>query len=561
MNGTKPANPSGLNATNMDNGGALLKWPAAPGAVTYNIKRATTPGGPFQKIAQIAASPDATIIEYTDATNLTDGQDYYYVISASNAYGESFDSAHARVDISNAAAPQITTQPLSQNTECGASVTLSVTTPESGVTYQWLKDGQTIAGATSATLTLAGIPADSGSYQVRITGQNGVTLSTAATLTIVPSQTGAHGTPAALTVDASGIVYVSDEEKNVIHTLTPPGSTNVYVNVFAGAPGESGALDGTGTNARLNRPVGITVRSGTLYVADSGNARLRTISAGREVKTHPAIISGELTAIAIDPAGNIYAADKSAHVIRKIEAATGNPVIVAGQLNTSGTLDGSGTAAQFNAPAGIAHAAGILYVADTGNHTIRKIDLAHNNSVATHAGCATVHGSVDGHRDDALFNQPEGLIVDGDGTLYVADTGNSTIREITAGGYVNTLAGNPGADGVTGIAGFKDATGTNALFNHPRDLALGNNGEYLYVADSGNRAIRRIDSTNKVQTMTAIVSSGTSTNPEQPENPDNGNKGGGGGGGAPRHGISPPHSRCSPQNCAKRNNPRPPIPL
>jgi hypothetical protein len=528
LRGTAPAAPAGLSAADLGDGRAGLAWQPVPGAISYNIKRAPAPAGPFQTVA--AALAGAT--GHVDGS-LTDNQTYYYTISAVNTYGESPASAAAAVSIINAAAPAITAQPRSQSTALGTPVTLAAAGDGDGLSFQWLRDGVEIPGATAATLTLAGLPADAGAYRVRVTGKNGSTLSDPATLTLAPSPDSPLLAPASVTVDQAGLVYVSDEENHLIHLLTPPGSASIYINPFAGAAGVAGLLDGTGTQARFDRPLGLAMHDGTLYVADSANAALRAITTGREVGTLAAGV-GHPAGIAADTAGNIYIADKTAHVIRKIAAGGGAADILAGQLNNPGADDGDGATARFNAPAGIAWlsgpaaAAGILYIADTGNHTIRKIDLGGGNRVATLAGNAGVPGWADGAGDDALFDRPEGIAADIDGTLYIADTGNSLIREIEPGGWVGTVAGRPDAIHLAGIAGLKDATGTAALFNHPRGVALGR-GRELYIADTGNRAIRQIDLNNNVQTLLAISSPSTpGQTPGQP-----GATGGGGGGALP----------------------------
>ncbi len=483
-------------------------------------------------IAQILAASGAAM-EYIDG-NLVDNHDYYYAISAVNPYGESPDSAIVGVSIINSAAPKITAHPVAQSAECGTQITLSVSAAaETGLVYQWLKDGVAVTGANSPTLLLAGLPSDSGIYRVRITGKNGATLSDPASITITPDQDSPLLAPVSVTVDDAGILYVSDEEKHVVHILTPPGSLNVYMNTFAGTPGVTGTADATGTQARFNRPLGLAARSGALYVADFGNGSVRAVTTGREVGTLAAGGLGGPAGIATDAAGNIYAADKASHVVRKIEAATGIQRVIAGQLDHSGTSDGSGTNARFNAPAGVAWASGssaggILYIADTENHAIRKMDLGGGNLVTTLAGNAGVPGWTDGAWEDALFNQPQGIAADIDGTLYIADTGNSLIREVAPGGWVGTVAGGLDSDGLSGVAGFKDATGTGALFNRPRGVTLGR-GRELYIADTGNRAIRRIDLNGKVQTLLAVASgSAPGQNPDQPGNA--GGSGGGGGG-------------------------------
>ncbi|MDR0353183.1 MAG: hypothetical protein LBI02_07490 [Opitutaceae bacterium] len=530
LNGTAPAAPAGLSASDLGAGRARLAWQPAPGAVAYQIKRAASPGGAFRAIAKITAPPAGAPPGHTDS-GLSDNQTYYYTVSAINTYGESPDSAATAISIVNHAAPEITTQPpAQQNTPCGTPLTLSISATENGLTYQWQRDGVDIPGATTPALALAGAPADAGIYRVRVTGQNGSTLSEPAEVTITPGDaTGPLLAPATVVVDDAGILYVSDTENHAIHILTPPDSPAVYINTFAGAPGHSGATDGPAAQALFNRPLGLAARARTLYVADFGNGALRAITADREVGTLATGDIGGPAGITTDTAGNIYAADRTAHVIRKINAATGDRSLIAGKLETPGADDGPGPGARFHAPAGIAWtpgptAAGLLYIADTGNHVIRKVDLDDANRVTTLAGNAGVPGWMDGAGDDALFNHPEGITADIDGTLYIADTGNSLVREIAPGGWVGTVAGAPDAGALAGLAGFKDATGTAALFNQPRGVALGR-GRELYIADTGNRAIRRIGLDNKVQTLLAISPG------QNPPPPDNAGGGGGGGGG------------------------------
>jgi streptogramin lyase len=184
-------------------------------------------------------------------------------------------------------------------------------------------------------------------------------------------------------------------------------------------------------------------------------------------------------------------------------------------------------------------AAGNLYVADTYNDTIRKVTP--DGSVTTLAGSAGINGAADLTGTNALFNQPFGVAVDAAGNVYVADTGNATIRKITPGGVVTTLAG------VAGIAGLADSAGGVALFNQPHGLVVDGAGN-LFVADTGNAAIRRVATDNTVTTMalTAMESSNTpppSSNTPPPSSsntppPSSGSgsstssAGGGGGGGA-----------------------------
>src|SRR3954469_22298208 len=204
------------------------------------------------------------------------------------------------------------------------------------------------------------------------------------------------------------------------------------------------------------------------------------------------------TGIAVDTSGNIYVADTFNHTIRKITP-TGVVKTVAGLVGVSGTTDAFGLAARFNQPAGIAvDATGFLYVGDTANHTIRKITPA--GAVSTLAGSASVSGSINATGTNAQFNLPQGVAVDASGNVYVADYGNHTIRVITPAGVVSTLAG------LAGNPGSIDDVGSNARFYQPEGVAVDAAG-FVYVADTANGTIRRISPTGDTITFAGLAGS------------------------------------------------------
>ncbi|MEY3896579.1 MAG: hypothetical protein RLZZ214_2099, partial [Verrucomicrobiota bacterium] len=265
-------------------------------------------------------------------------------------------------------------------------------------------------------------------------GGAGVSGSTDATGT-----TARFNSPAGIAVDAAKNVYVSDTGNHTIRKITSAG----VVTTLAGSPGLTGSTDATGVNARFNAPAGL----------------------------------------AVDASGNVFVCDAGNHTLRKITSA-GVVTTVAGLAGTSGTTNATGTAARFNSPAGITlDSAGNLYVADSGNHAIRKITPA--GEVTTFAGLAGTSGSTDATTTSARFNTPKAITIDATGTFHVADSGNHTIRKITSAGVVTTAAG------LAGTSGNTTGNGGTARFTNPTGIASSPDGYNIYVADTANHTIRR----------------------------------------------------------------------
>jgi sugar lactone lactonase YvrE len=191
--------------------------------------------------------------------------------------------------------------------------------------------------------------------------------------------------------------------------------------------------------------------------------------------------------IALDNANNLFVADTLNHVIRKISSGA-VVTTIAGLGESFGCADGTNNTARFFRPAGLAvSTANVIYVTDCFNHTIRKIAPAGTNWITTTiSGWAGISGSADGTNNNARFFEPRGIVVDATGNLYVVDSGNHTIRQITPVGtnwVVTTIAG------VNGFSGSADGAGSGARFNNPTGLAIDGAG-YLYVIDSGNNTVR-----------------------------------------------------------------------
>lgn len=196
--------------------------------------------------------------------------------------------------------------------------------------------------------------------------------------------------------------------------------------------------------------------------------------------------------IALLPSGSGYIADSGNHVIRFINITDEAVTTLAGS-GSAGAADGTGSAASFSSPEGLAlDKLGNLFVADTGNATIRKITPA--GVVTTFAGSAGQTGISNGTGSAARFSQPCALCFDTSGNLYVADRGNHLIRKVTPAGVVTTLAGK------ANTAEHKDGSGSSAIFNTPRGITYDPVLKALFVADSLNRVIRKVTLTGKVTT-------------------------------------------------------------
>jgi len=267
--------------------------------------------------------------------------------------------------------------------------------------------------------------------------------------------------PSGVTVDSAGNIYVADSANNTIRKVTSTG----VVTTLAGLAGQGGSADGMGSEARFARPSGVTV----------------------------------------DGAGNVYVADTSNNTIRKVTPA-GVVTTLAGLAESFGSTDGAGSDARFSYPSGVAvDSAGNVYVADTGNNSpIRKVTPA--GVVTTLAGLAGSYGSADGTGSEARFWNPSGVTVDSAGNVYVADTYNHTIRKVTPAGVVTTLAGNASITLPNGdpLGGYADGTGSEARFRSPSSVAVDSAGN-VYVADTHNYTIRKVTPTGAVTTLAGLA--------------------------------------------------------
>jgi hypothetical protein len=284
-------------------------------------------------------------------------------------------------------------------------------------------------------------------------------------------------------------------------------STPYIITTLAGQAGSQGSADGTGNAARFHFPLGVAVDStGNVYVPDQGNHTIRQVTPMGVVTTlagsagSPGSADGKgstarfnsPSGVALDSAGNIYVADRNNETIRKITPA-GIVTTLAGLAGVDGSADGTGAAARFSYPYSVAvDSATNIYVGDAANYTVRKVTPL--GVVTTLAGLAGSFGSADGTGSAARFSFTQGVAVDGAGNVYVGDSANSTIRRITPGGVVTTLAG------LAGNCGNVDGVGSAARFCEPFGVAVDSAGN-VYVADADNGLIRKVTSAGVVTTL------------------------------------------------------------
>jgi sugar lactone lactonase YvrE len=350
------------------------------------------------------------------------------------------------------------------------------------------------------------LPADAG----RLEGALGTIRTFAGGL----SPEGAAATDAALNrpygvaVDASGNLFVADSSNHRVRRVSASGViTTVAGNGSGGYSGDGGAA----TSAQLNRPSGVAVDgAGNLFIADHDNQRVRKVSVSGVISTvagngsygysgdsGPAT-SARLNSpegLAVDAAGNLYIADSYNYRVRKVSA-SGVITTVAGDGIYGYSGDGGpAISAQLTLPEGVAvDGAGNLYIADYGNQRVRKVSAS--GVISTVAGNGTQGYSGDGGpATSARLYDPEGLAVDADGNLFIADTDNHRVRKVSPGGVITTAAGN-GDRGYSGDGG--PATGAR-LYN-PTGVAVGAGGN-LFIADFFNYRARKVSVSGVITTV------------------------------------------------------------
>jgi len=401
--------------------------------------------------------------------------------------------------------------------------------------------------ALEAAGRIHGVPNKGGIFHfgVRVTDADGLSDSRELVLRIIPE------------VASGGGYFFKHLAGTLYGTYIGSGDASSFTGSAHGSGGFSGSADGTGgfsftgsaadSPTAFSSPAGIAVdKDGNIFVGDSQNYAIRKIFTDGRVENFVGSFSGSSDeslggsftgsgtrddwgpqaefsspqGLAADNSGNLFVAESGSHRIRKVSP-FGQVTHYVGGIGFSGSADGSPSAARFNQPADVAvDSSGNIYVADSGNHAIRRI--AANGTVSTWAGTMGAAGNTDATGNAALFRSPQGVAVDGSGNVYVADTGNSVIRKISSSRVVTTLAGAAftGSAGESyGRASFTgsayaaflgsadsdfpqsvDGVGAASRFSFPTDIEVDSTGN-LYVTDSGTSKIRKISTNGTVTTL------------------------------------------------------------
>jgi PKD repeat protein len=316
--------------------------------------------------------------------------------------------------------------------------------------------------------------------------------------------------PGGVAVDVQGNVYISEYNNNRIRKVSGGIITTVAGTGTAGPLGDGGQA----TSAQLNNPSDVAVDAqGNLYIADTQNHKIRKVSGGIITTVAGTGTAGPLgdggqatsaqlnkpSDVAVDAQGNLYIADYNNNRIRKV---SGGIITTVAGTGTAGPLGdgGQATSAQLNDPEGVAvDAQGDLYIADAGNHKIRKVS---GGVITTVAGTGTAGFFGDGGQaTSAQLQFPDGVEADAQGNLYIADTSNSRVRKVS-GGVITTVAG-------TGVASFSGDGGpaSAAALKFPYHVGLDAVGS-VYIADTGNHRVRKIANAPPAAVINASPSSG-----------------------------------------------------
>lgn len=405
---------------------------------------------------------------------------------------------------------------------------------QSGIITTYAGPGLPVNGSMAAGQALDGpwSPASDGAggFYAAIPGQNGVYRVTAdgrmrlVAGNITPGFSGDGGLailaqlfhPTSLALDAAGNLFIADSDNNRIRKVTPEGIISTVAG--NGDRGYSGD-DDLATATPLSLPTGVALdTSGNLFIADTGNNRIRKVHLGvistvagdgtpgfsGDEDDATAAQLKQPTAVAVDMAGNLFFADTANQRIRKVT--TEGVISTVAGIGTAGFSGDGGQAASaaFSYPIGLAlDSAGNLFIADAFNYRVRK--LTSGGVIGTVAGNGMAGFSGDGDRAiSAQLKNPVSVAVDSAGNLFIADSGNHRVRKVTSNGAIRTVAGN----GDPGFSG-DDGPGTSAQLSHPTGVAIDAAGN-LFIVDHDNNRIRKVTPDGVISTVVGIGTAGFS---------------------------------------------------
>jgi sugar lactone lactonase YvrE len=506
----------------------LLILAQAPTITTYVGPNLPSSGS--QAITQTIGVPEAVTPDGTGGFYLTSSQNQVYrvssdgiltVIAGTGAPGVTNDgvaAAEARLNYVHGIAADSIGNVVFADTNNGKvrKITLAGALTTVAGTGGWGSGGDggpalsaRLAGPRGLALDATGnlYIADTGNNEIRMVTPDGIMTTVAGNGTQGFSGDGGPAIsaqlnyPVAVAVDGSGNLFVADRQNNRIRMVN---SNGVISTVTGSAPGFSGD-GGPAVSALISDPRGVGVDvAGNVFIADSGNNRIRMVNAAGIITTVAGSTPGfsgdgglatsaQLALpvdVAVDGAGNIFIADRGNYRIRRINP-SGVITSVAGKTDDGGSASSS----QLNYPNVVAaDGAGNVFIADTDSQRVRKV--ATSEVITTVAGNGTVGFSGDGGPAPfAQLNYPAGIAVDRNGNVFIADTRNNRIREVVPGGIIATIAGN-GKPGFAGDGG----SASDAQLNAPSAVAVDQTGN-VFISDTSNQRVRKIDFSGVITTV------------------------------------------------------------
>jgi sugar lactone lactonase YvrE len=447
--------------------------------------------------------------------------------------GGSVTSSPATLIISDP--PLITTQPASQLVFAGQPVSLN-TVAQGGqpISYQWYFNGTTLGGETNPVLSFPSISTNNAGIYVLVASNS------YASATSAPAQLMIAAPLANNQVWSAGSTITLDPGNSLggwqyqwQHNGVGVGGDFIITIAGKGLAGYAGD-NGAATNSKLNSPSGVVMDSagnsaGNVFIADYFNSLIRKVDTSGTITTVAGLVtngnfssgySGDGHAatnaqlynpdgVALDAAGDLFIADSGNNCVRKVDT-NGIITTVAGNGNIGYSGDGgAATSAQLASPTGVAvDSTGNLYIADFYNSLVRKVDT--NGTITTFAGLVTNGSPQYGYSGDggaatnAELDAPSSLVLDAAGNVLIADSANNSIRKVTTNGIITTVAGN----GSGGYSGDGDLA-TNSTLSSPAGVVLDATGN-MFISDNGNNRIRKVNPAGIITTVAGNGNTGYS---------------------------------------------------